>query len=269
MTNGSTVVNFTELFTDIDVHDFDFFEITESNIDLGSSPNDDALDSIMTTEYYGDDLIANIDVIPGATYKLQLLSGNDGFVPYGWDVFIEGQFFDGFDVLESTGFNEGVVFTAEFTMGDDLLNLELLGEDLPALMGFTLELVDEGTGEVPLQTIDIGLDNVTGIENLTGSEFNDILGGDSNDNILIGLEGNDRFILDLNSGNDTISDFSDGDKLDLSLYETDFASVLGATSNNIDGYAEIALGELGGTAGDTITLIGVDMNDLTEANIIL
>src|SRR5205085_2040915 len=51
-------------------------------------------------------------------------------------------------------------------------------------------------------TIGSGIDTLTGIENLTGSLFDDVLTGSSSNNVLNGLDGND--VLNGGNGADTL-----------------------------------------------------------------
>jgi Ca2+-binding RTX toxin-like protein len=65
----------------------------------------------------------------------------------------------------------------------------------------------------PQNTVGAGTDTLSGIENLTGSHFNDTLSGDSNDNVITGGLGNDTltggngsdtFMYHVGDGNDTV-----------------------------------------------------------------
>lgn len=66
--------------------------------------------------------------------------------------------------------------------------------------------VDLSAAGVVVQTGDAAGDTYSGIENITGSNFDDFLYGNSQDNILIGGLGND--LLDGGAGNDTASYFT-------------------------------------------------------------
>jgi Ca2+-binding RTX toxin-like protein len=66
----------------------------------------------------------------------------------------------------------------------------------------------------PQDTIHAGTDTLSGIENVTGSRYNDTLTGDSNDNVITGGLGNDTlsggsgsdtFIYHVGDGNDTVT----------------------------------------------------------------
>ena len=68
----------------------------------------------------------------------------------------------------------------------------------------------------------------TNIENLTGTDFDDRLGGDAGDNVLIGLDGNDEFLG--GAGNDTIDG---GDGFDTFFFQDVAANI--TVVNNGDG----------------------------------
>jgi len=59
-------------------------------------------------------------------------------------------------------------------------------------------------------TIGSGIDTLTSIENLTGSQFDDVLTGSSSGNVLIGLDGND--VLNGGNGADTLIGGSGADR---------------------------------------------------------
>lgn len=162
---------------------------------------------------------------------------------------------------------EALVATYLVTPEDDDIDFTIAGYDsgIALLAGIIVEDIGlaETTGDTELVQLDAI--NTTGIENLVGSNFKDILAGDTGDNILTGLAGADTFAFDLDSGNDTIADFTvDEDLIDLHLYGVDAATVLAAAANDGFGNAVIDLAALGGTAGDTITLAGVDAALLDE-----
>ena len=122
-------------------------------------------------------------------------------------------------------------------------------------------------------------DVISNVENLFGSNFNDVFTGDAGDNVLngwngvdrltggegndtlIGGAGNDRFIFTDNWDNDTITDFEDGGDL------MDFRTVTGVDDindltifNDVNGNAVVSFN------GDSITLIGIDEADITAAD---
>ncbi len=145
-----------------------------------------------------------------------------------------------------------------------------------------------------------GNDVLTGIENLTGSSYNDILTGNGNNNVLTGGVGSD--ILFGGSGNDvfdfnalvemgatianadTILDFSTGDKIDLSTLDANTATT---TNDPFSGFiantaAFSTAGQLkfdrinhmlyGNTDTDTATEFAINLsgvNNLTSSDLIL
>jgi Ca2+-binding RTX toxin-like protein len=149
--------------------------------------------------------------------------------------------------------------------GDD----SLIGGDgidtanyIDAMSGVTVSLALAGAQA----TGGAGSDTLSGIENLTGSAFNDVLTGDAAANILSGGDGADTFVFAAGSGQDTVNDFVSGsDKLDLSAFGfADFAAVLAATTDNGSGYAVIDLG-----GGNSVTLFGFAEAQLQSGDVIL
>jgi Ca2+-binding RTX toxin-like protein len=113
-------------------------------------------------------------------------SGNDTLIGNGGNDTLNGM--DGNDLLDGGA-------------GNDILNGGL-GIDtatyVDSLAGVTVDL----SITTQQNTIGAGLDTLTGIENLTGSNFNDTLSGDAGDNIILGLGGDDTLIA--TAGNDTL-----------------------------------------------------------------
>jgi hypothetical protein len=72
-----------------------------------------------------------------------------------------------------------------------------------------------------------GTDTFSGIENITGSNFDDMLSGDTGNNTLSGGTGNDTFFGDL--GNDTINGGTNTDTID---YTTQSATITFDLTNN-------------------------------------
>ena len=127
--------------------------------------------------------------------------------------------------------------------GNDTL-LGGAGDDI--LRGSTgTDVIDGGDGVDTNSFEDIGLgveasinngtatygmvsETFTNIENLTGTDFDDRLGGDAGDNVLIGLDGNDEFLG--GAGNDTIDG---GDGFDTFFFQDVAANI--TVVNNGDG----------------------------------
>ena len=125
------------------------------------------------------------------------------------------------------------------------------------------------------QNTGAGNDTLTSIENLTGSNFNDVLTGDANDNYLNGSRGNDTLnggdgndLLDGgNTGNDIMNG---GNGIDTVTYAQAAANAnLGGVTVNL---SVTAAQNTGNTSGgtDTITnvenLIGSAFNDTLQGN---
>jgi Ca2+-binding RTX toxin-like protein len=167
------------------------------------------------------------------------------------------------DVEIST--NSSTDTTLEGTSGNDVLQS---GDGNDVLTGYAgSDILDGGAGidtadystsfggvNVNLET-GVGTDNaaegdeLTNIENITGSAFDDTLTGESNDNVLIGADGSD--ILTGGLGND---DLQGGDGLDKALYVGN-SSEYNITLDN--GQIEVIDNELsnGDEGTDTLTEI--------------
>jgi Ca2+-binding RTX toxin-like protein len=147
-----------------------------------------------------------------------------------------------------------------------------------ATSGVTVSLADAGP-----HVTSAGSDTFSGIENLTGSIYNDTLTGDAGANILFGGDGDDilnggagidiltggtgadTFVFGHGTNQDTVGDFVSGsDKLDLTAFGfANFAAVQAAT-HDVGGNAVIDLG-----GGDTVTLTGVTTSQLQSGDVIL
>ena len=229
----------------------------------------------------------------------QIFSGGDA----------EGDDFQGIEDLTGSSFNDTLVGNIRANVltgnaGNDFLNGDkgsdtLLGGDGNDTLigGFGQDTLDGGDGidtaryananSRAVVNLDTGTgtaghsfgDTLINIENLFGSNFNDVFTGDSGANILngwngvdrltglggddtlIGGAGNDRFIFTDGWDNDTVTDFEDGSDL------LDFRSVTG-----VSGIADLTIADDGsGNAvisfgGDSVTLTGIDIADITAAD---
>ncbi|HQL76094.1 MAG TPA: malectin domain-containing carbohydrate-binding protein, partial [Phycisphaerae bacterium] len=139
--------------------------------EYGSTTDDDNLEEIMWDIRFGSNnaVTANMDVVRGNTYKVQLLF-SDTYTEPGkrpFDINIEGALaHDEFDPVYYRGtwdnINRGAVYTATFVAGDNELNVSLTpgstGTDKNAILnGFTLEQVAAKPVKPPITTEHIRL----------------------------------------------------------------------------------------------------------------
>jgi Ca2+-binding RTX toxin-like protein len=118
---------------------------------------------------------------------------------------------NGNSILEGGGGNDHLVGKVE---GHDTASYE------HATAAVTVDLNRQG-GDVQ-NTHGAGLDTLTNIANVSGSQFNDTLIGDSHDNIFFGNGGHDTFVFGSTTGHDIIGDFSSGDdKIDVGYTVSD------------------------------------------------
>jgi VCBS repeat-containing protein len=112
-------------------------------------------------------------------------------------------------------------------------------------------------------TIGAGTDTLTNIQNLTGSQFNDTLTGDANDNTFFGLGGNDTFVFKQGFGHDTIADLTPGrDHIEFDFDPTAFGGGNPGTFDMwLSSHAQASLSN----ANDTL----IKLDDLSQSSILL
>ena len=102
--------------------------------------------------------------------------------------------------------------TADFSTANGSVYVDMGIANGPQAWGNTSQNFWFGKWEIVAELKDV--------ENLTGSDFDDFLSGDSADNTLIGGKGSDLFDFAGDFGNDTIGDFTNGEDLIL-FYDVD------------------------------------------------
>ncbi len=141
--------------------------------------------------------------------------------------------------------------------------------DPNTVTGVQIDLSDFGGGTITLNGItsvsDLTADMFV-LDDFAGGDGDDIIEGGTTDDMLTGGGGADTFVFNQDSGNDTITDFTSGtDKIDLSAFTniTSFDQLFGFQAGDD---AVIFLGFCG---GGTITLRGVQLDDLDPSDFIL
>ncbi|MBH3414149.1 Ig-like domain-containing protein, partial [Pseudomonas putida] len=269
-------------------------------VDYSNAVNEVHQASYTVSDGHGGSAIGAVDITYHAGTTLNGTAGNDVLMASNVDTLLDGS--DGHDVLVGGSGND----TLHGGTGNDLL-IGGLGNDLldggagndtasyaSATGGVTVDLSHIG----PQDTGAAGIDTLTGIENLIGSDYNDTLIGDAGDNLLngglgndvlkggdgndlliggpgddimTGGNGNDAFVWQKgDTGHDTVTDFTPGsDHLDLSqLLQGE-----NATAASLDDYLHFKVSgsgtnvvstiEVSSVAGaaptQTIDLAGVDL----------
>lgn len=179
----------------------------------------------------GSDTLSNFENITGSAYNDTLIGGTGANI-------IDGGAGDDF-ILGGVGAD-----TLIGGAGTDTVSYENAGSAVQATLGgASLTHLGDALG-----------DTFSGIENLTGSTFNDILYGDSNNNVLVGGAGNDD--LRGYDGNDTLDGRLGNDTLRGGNGEDTF--LIDVTAANLPSrvYGEgNTSAQLGG--GDTVKLYGL------------
>ena len=184
----------------------------------------------------GDDLtVSNVENIIGT-------AGDDRIQGDRSDNVLDGR--DGDDILIGAAGNDTLIGGEGSDSAD--YSVATLGVNIDLSAG---EVTNDGFG---------GRDSIAGIENLTGSDFDDLLSGDAQDNLLSGGDGDDTLIG--RAGNDLLSG---GEGQDAASYEFSRAAVtvdLAADEPTQDG-------EGGEDTFDSIeSAIGSALNDTLHGN---
>ena len=183
----------------------------------------------------GNDTLTGVENVTGSGYDDTLTGDANANVLTGGS---------GNDMVSGGAGND----TLDGGTGDDLLDGGV-GTDTATYSGASAAVsVDLSVGKA---TGGAGNDTLTGVENVTGSSYNDTLVGDANANVLSGGAGND--VLSGGAGNDTLDGGTGDDTLDGGA-GTDTAIYSGASAAvNVD----LSTGKATGGAGND-TLTGIE-----------
>lgn len=146
----------------------------------------------------GNDTLVNIENLTGSDFN-DTLTGN------ATDNRLRGG--DGDDTLSSGLGND----TLDGGRGNDAIDGGGGTDTATYILAYGAVTVDLGIAGAQ-NTVGAGVDTLTGIENLTGSGFSDILTGDGTANVVLGGEGNDS--VNGAAGNDTLDGGLGDDVLD-------------------------------------------------------
>ena len=183
--------------------------------------------------------------------------------------------FGGSDFLSGGAGTDTVLFSAAPAGVTVDLNDQVSATDFAAIVAGDSPAVVAASGGA-------GNNVLSGFENVTGSQSGDLLTGDALANVLNGNGGNDSlvggggndtliggggldsFVFAAGSGQDEVTDFDAlaGELLDVGAIFADAGTALGAAAQN---GADTVL-DLGG--GNQVTLLGLTVDELSEANFI-
>ena len=198
----------------------------------------------------GTDTLTNIENLTGSAFN-DTLTGNAG------DNVLTG--LEGDDTLQGGAGND----TLDGGDNGD-------GGDTASYAAAVSAVTSPERCKTPQDTLGAGSDTLTGIENLTGSAFNDTLTGDDNNNVIQGLAGNDMLsggngddILDGGAGTDTATyaDAFSGVTVSLML-QGSAQDTIGAGVDALTGIENLTGSSfddtLGGDAGNNVLDGGAD-----------
>ena len=191
---------------------------------IGSAFNDNIVGNAIDNKiqgYEGNDTIeggdgndyldggSNDDIIFGGAGNDTLIGGDKSSYYYGTlteEQYTASSYANGNDVLNGEDGNDIINAgdghdTLDGGSGDDIIDGGV-GIDWVAYSSATSGVNVDLKYKVAQNTLGAGIDTLTNIENLSGSDFNDYLTGDSGDNILNGLQGDD--VIDGGAGIDEV-----------------------------------------------------------------
>lgn len=177
----------------------------------------------------------------------------------------------GFENLTGSGFNDTLTGDGNANVirggagndtisggnGDDILVGGAGNDTITGGSGTDTVSYDDATAAVTVNlttttgqnTVNAGTDTISGVENLTGSAYNDTLTGDANANVIDGSAGNDT--ISAGNGNDTLIGGAGNDSLDGGS-GTDTASYAAAASGVT---VDLSAGTASGDGSDTLSNI--------------
>jgi Ca2+-binding RTX toxin-like protein len=173
-----------------------------SNVLEGGAGHDvlDGKGGIDTASYEHSGAAVHVDLSPGGSIgggdaEGDTLSSIENLRGSAFNDILRGD--NGANIIEGGAGND----TLDGAGGNDTVSYE------HATAGVKVDLSISSHAQ---NTVGAGLDTIANFENVTGSQFNDRLTGDSHDNTFMGLGGNDTFVFNFGSGHDTITDFRPG-----------------------------------------------------------
>ena len=173
------------------------------------------------------------------------------------------------NTLQGGGGNDTYYFDTDLALGSDTIS-DSGGTDTVDFSGTTSRAVNINLSNLAAQVVNAGLTltlSSNTIENVVGGTGNDVITGNSLNNVLAGGAGNDTYILDTDvaNGNDTINEAGGGnDTLDFSSTTTRNVAVdLSKTSlQSVNAGLNLVL-----TSGNSIeNVIGGSLNDTLTGN---
>lgn len=268
-------------------HNYPFGEFSQDLfsfyiLDDRTSPQDNDLGAIYSgVSLYGsfsDPYELSLDVVRGETYSLQIMLGSLDFGggPENLtlqSVTIEGQEQllapEAFPVAQGLDgeLTEGLVIRHDFVALDASLDISIIaendfGEIFVPITAITLENL--------LTPVDLPTHDLNNIENIIGSEFDDLIFGSSTDNRLegdlgndqlSGLAGSDVFVMNNGDGQDVILDFEDGIDI-IDVIDYGFSDI--SEFNSITQEGMNTLVNFNGT--DSVELLDFDMAMISNAD---
>ena len=227
----------------------------------------DAADLISTGNWRAIADLSGIDHLTGTAFD-DILGGDSG-----GNLLIGGA---GSDRIEAGGGNDRILLSTSLAGdldvihgegGDDTIDFSGFGSAVWIWMGYSgIEVWTKDTNEAiatagPWR----GIAELTGIDHITGTAYDDWIAGDNGGNILEGGGGNDRFVFHDGHGFDRINGFeatNDAEQIDLSAISaiTDFADLV--ANHMTQAGSDVVID----TGAGAISLTATNLADLLDGN---